>query len=51
MQYPLTFIPIVIISGSLFNCWMATANEFLVPPNISIGLDIELPDNFKIYQI
>lgn len=43
MSYPFTFLPILIITGSLFSCWMLTANESLQPPNLLINIPIQLP--------
>lgn len=36
MAYPFTFLPFLIIFGSLFSCWMLTGNEALRPPNLNI---------------
>ena len=43
MSYPLTYLPSLIIVGSLFGGWMLTANSNLTPPNLDIHIDITLP--------
>ena len=44
MAYPLTFLPLIIIIGPLFGGWMLTASEYLIPPNLNIGIDLNLPE-------
>lgn len=51
MVYPNTFLPVLIILGSLWNCWMLTANENLIPPKLTIHIPLNLPENTKIYQL
>ena len=51
MAYPLTFLPVLIIFGSLFGCWMLTANSQLIPPYLNIDIPLSLPSNVKIYQL
>jgi hypothetical protein len=43
MAYPMTFLPILIIFGSIFSCWMLTANSSLIPPSLTIQIPIVLP--------
>lgn len=43
MAYPTTFLPLLIIFGSVFSCWMLTANAALVPPSLSIQIPLKLP--------
>ncbi len=51
MSYPLTYLPSLIVVGSLFGAWMLTANSNLTPPNLNINIDINLPDSANIYQL
>ncbi len=50
MSYPFTFFPIMIVTGSLFSCWMLTANESLRPPNLLINIPITLPEEINFQQ-
>jgi hypothetical protein len=40
----------MIVTGSLFSCWMLTANDALIPPNLSINIPITLPEEIKFEQ-
>lgn len=51
MSYPLTFLPSLIVVGSLFGGWMLTANNNLTPPNLNLNIDIKLPDSANVYQL
>ena len=51
MAYPLTFLPLLIILGSIFSAWMITANPELVPPSLNIQIPIELPESAKFEQL
>jgi len=43
MAFPLTFMPVLLIFGSIFGCWMLTANDRLIPPNLTIHIPLNLP--------
>lgn len=51
MTFPMTFLPVLIIFGSVFSCWMLTANESLRPPTLNIQIPMNLPDSAKFPQL
>ena len=51
MSYPFTFLPILIVVGSLFSCWMVTGNDSLIPPNLTIQIPLTLPEKAKFGQL
>lgn len=51
MTYPLTFLPVLIIFGSLTSCWMLTANSSLIPPVLNIQIPLNLPDTANFPQL
>lgn len=51
MAYPMTFLPVLIIFGSVFSCWMLTANSSLIPPTLNMQIPLNLPDGAKFDQL
>lgn len=47
MAYPLSFLPLILMMGPLFGCWMLTANDALIPPSLTFGFDINLPSELN----
>lgn len=51
MAYPMTFLPIMIILGSVFSCWMLTGNNALIPPSLNVQIPMSLPQSAKFNQL